>query len=42
MVRADCRPPKRSNRNGAAAVTAGDIVSPVSSIAGSNAKITTR
>ena len=41
IVRADCRPPNRSNRNGASEVTAGDMVSPLSTIAGSSTKITT-
>ena len=41
MVRADWRPPNRSNSTGAAAVTAGDMVSPVSTISGSSTKITT-
>ena len=40
MVRADWRPPNRSNSNGTAAVTAGDMVSPVSTITGSSTKIT--
>ncbi len=40
IVRADWMPPKRSSRNGNAAVTAGDIVSPVATISGAATKIT--
>ena len=40
IVLADCNPPDKSSRNGNAAVTAGDMVSPVINMTGNNRNIT--